>query len=41
MVAEAARAEGTAGTMSAGKVAAGAPPISTAHAGRLLGACIK
>jgi hypothetical protein len=41
MVAEAAKAEGTAGTVSAEEVAASGPPVSTALACRVLGACIK
>ena len=41
MVAKSARAEGTADTVSPDKVAADAPPISTALAGRVLGTCIK
>jgi len=41
MGAKAARAEGTAGTMSAEEVAANGPPVSTALACRVLGACIK
>jgi hypothetical protein len=41
MVAEAASAKGTAGIVSADKVTVGAPPISAALAGRVLGAYIK
>jgi hypothetical protein len=41
MGAKAARAEGTAGTVSAEEVAASGPPVSTALACWVLGACIK